>query len=315
MRIRYALIPFTSFVCLTVTGSAFVSNPLLFSKTAFYHSSFRPNNLRPRLARTARSSAAARRATTRLCASLRNSEVRRKELLTRRGDHFELDQGTGKIEFGATAYLVTQLADLTDAALNGGEDGATSQDKDGLSLISTWLQDERGLAMSIWDPSMIEERGDNVFRLQVMSINFLTLQVAPWVDVEMKTRTAKSSNGGMSQPVFCLQSIAFDPNVQILPGMKVTAESFGIVIEVAGQLRPTEDGRGVQGAIAFQTTGRLSPPMRLLPASALRSASASINRRIVDFATASFQEGARRQYLQFVQTQVETPNESAKVAT
>lgn len=226
-----------------------------------------------------------------------------------------MDQGTGRIEFGATVYLVTQLDDLTDAAANGAKDGATQQD--GLSLISSWLQDERGLAMSIWDPGMIEERGDNVFRLQVMALTFLTLQVAPWVDVEMRTRTAKSSNGAASQPVFCLQSIAFDPNVQILPGMKVTAETFGIVIEVAGQLRPTGDGRGVQGAIAFQTTGRLSPPMRLLPASALRSASAAINRRIVDFATASFQDGARRQYLQFVQKQQQNQNqkESAKVIT
>lgn len=316
MRRRSSLIHFIAFVCLAGTGRAFISNPLLSSEPAFYQPSIRPYNSRQLLAWTAHcSSAACRGDTTRLFASHRNAEVRRKELLTRRGDHFELDQGTGRIEFGATAYLVTQLDDLTVAALNGDDDnGAPSQGKDGLSLISTWLQDERGLAMSIWDPSMIEERGDNVFRLQVMSLNFLTLQVAPWVDVEMKTRTAKSG-GGAAQPVFCLQSIAFDPNVQILPGMKVSAESFGIVIEVAGQLRPTEDGRGVQSAIAFQTTGKLSPPMRLLPAPALRSASAAINRRIVEFATASFQDGARRQYQEFVQTQMQKQNESSKVVT
>jgi hypothetical protein len=135
-----------------------------------------------------------------------------------------------------------------------------------------------------------------------MTLGFLTLQVAPWVDVEMKTRVGTSQTG-VSQPVFCLQSIAFDPNVQILPGMKVTAESFGIVIEVSGQLRPAENARGVQGAIAFQTTGTLSPPMRLLPAPVLQAAASAINSRIVEFATSSFQKGARKQYREFVQKQ------------
>ena len=53
--------------------------------------------------------------------------ARRKELLTRRGPHFQLDRRTGKIEFGATANLVTTLGEDAD-----------------FDLISTWLQDERG---------------------------------------------------------------------------------------------------------------------------------------------------------------------------
>jgi hypothetical protein len=245
---------------------------------------------------TTRLSAAAR--PTAAAGAAAATEARRKELLTRRGDHFDLDPRTGRIEFGATAYLVTDLHDGGTGAIDGDPTSSTGQ----LESITKWLQDERGLAMSIWDPDMIEDRGDHVFRLQVMTLGFLTLQVAPWVDVEMKTRVGKSQTG-VSQPVFCLQSIAFDPNVQILPGMKVTAESFGIVIEVSGQLRPAENARGVQGAIAFQTTGTLSPPMRLLPAPVLQAAASAINSRIVEFATSSFQKGARKQYREFVQKQ------------
>lgn len=153
--------------------------------------------------------------------------------------------------------------------------------------------------MSIWDEKLVEDRGNSVYRLQVMPLRFVTLQVAPWVEVEMKTLLSKTNQ----QPVFCLQSIDFDPNIQILPGMRVTAESFGIVIEVAGQLRPSADGKGVQGAIAFQTTGQLSRPLRLVPESALKAAADTINDTVVKFATESFQKGARAQYQRFLQQQ------------
>lgn len=215
------------------------------------------------------------------------NESRRKELLTRRGNHFQLDRSSGRIEFGSTAYLVTQLT-------NPNED-----EDDNSGLISTWLRDEKGLAMSIWDEKLVEDRGNSVYRLQVMPLRFVTLQVAPWVEVEMKTLLSKTNQ----QPVFCLQSIDFDPNIQILPGMRVTAESFGIVIEVAGQLRPSADGKGVQGAIAFQTTGQLSRPLRLVPESALKAAADTINDTVVKFATESFQKGARAQYQRFLQQQ------------
>lgn len=207
------------------------------------------------------------------------TEARRKELLTRRGPYFKLNRSNGKIEFGATANLVTKLS------------GSPAQES-----IAAWLQDERGLALSIWDEQLVTPKGKSVYRLQTMNLQFVTLTLAPWVDVEMKTLL-----GTNHQPVFCLQSVDFDPNLQILPGMAISAASLGIVIEVVGQLRPAPDGQSVVGAIAFQTSGELPPPLRLLPDRVLQAASDTINETVVEFAVKSFQKGATAKYREFVQ--------------
>ena len=176
--------------------------------------------------------------------------------------------------------------------------------------IDDWLQNERSLALSIWDPKLTKELGNNVYRLQVMSLQFVTLQLAPWVDLQMKTvlskrnRTDNNSNPQNEQdhhPVFTLQSVAFDPNVQVLPGLRINADALGIVIEVAGQMR--RSGSGVTGTIAFQTTGKLPAPLRVLPESALKAASDAINGTIVKFAVRSFQSGAQKNYQEFLTSQ------------
>lgn len=215
------------------------------------------------------------------------SADRRQALLARNGPFFSLDRFKGKIEFGATANLVTVLEKSASAQ------GSSADD------ICVWLQDERSLALSIWDENLMQERGDSVYRLQVMTLQFVTLQLAPWVDVQMKTTVDPVSQ----QPVFTVQSVGYDPNIQLLPGMRISADTLGIEIEVAGELRPSADGKGVTGGIAFQTTGLLPPPMRILPEQVLKAASDAINQTIVNFAIASFQEGATSKYREFQQKQ------------
>lgn len=208
------------------------------------------------------------------------AESRRRLLLSRKGPHFQLERFSGSIEFGATANLVTTVSTESGSAPD---------------TIAEWLRDERGLALSIWDPKLMKEMGDNVYRLQIMTLQFVTLQLAPWVDIEMKTLL----DSQQKQPVFTLQSVSFDPNIQLLPGMRINADTLGIVIEVAGILRPAADGKSVEGSIAFQTTGKLPPPMRLLPEPALKAASDAINKIIVDFAIQSFQKGAKANFRDF----------------
>ncbi|KAL3930093.1 MAG: hypothetical protein SGARI_004580 [Bacillariaceae sp.] len=109
-----------------------------------------------------------------------------------------------------------------------------------------------------------------------MPLQFVTLQLQPAVD-----------------------SLGFEPNLQILPGMSVTAESLGLQLEVVGDLRPTVDGKGVTGKICFQSKGALPPPLRLVPESALKLAANSINDTVVKFAISSFQKGARQKYAEY----------------
>ena len=215
------------------------------------------------------------------------SKARRATLMSRQGPYFQLDRASGDIEFGATASLVTTLTQP-----------ARSDDTD--DSIAAWLQDERNLALSLWDPNLIEEKEDSVYRLQLMTLQFVTIQLAPWVDMQMKTYQAKSkSDPTRTLPIFRLQSLQFDPNLRVLPGVRVTADSLNLVIDVAGEMRPTPCGTGVAGSIAFATTGKLPLPLRVLPARALQAASHRINTTVAQFALQSFQKSAQANYLAF----------------
>eukprot|EP00548_Thalassiothrix_antarctica_P018474 CAMPEP_0194178782 /NCGR_PEP_ID=MMETSP0154-20130528/12319_1 /TAXON_ID=1049557 /ORGANISM="Thalassiothrix antarctica, Strain L6-D1" /LENGTH=295 /DNA_ID=CAMNT_0038893853 /DNA_START=23 /DNA_END=910 /DNA_ORIENTATION=- len=212
---------------------------------------------------------------------------RRKTLLSRDGPYFKIDRENEAIEFGATAKLVTKLND----------------DENGKEYIREWLSDERRVAMSIWDEDLITPTDEeSVYKLQLMKLQFVTIQLQPTVDMRMWSRTSSKTNS----PVFYLQSVDFDPNIQVLPGLgTIDAKTLGIKIEVVGQLAPTSDGMGVAGRIAFQTSGKLPPPLLLLPEGIIKAASDAINNTITQFAIASFQKGAISKYKEFVKAKKE----------
>jgi hypothetical protein len=194
---------------------------------------------------------------------------------------FDIDQSKTKIEFGASIDLVTNLEEQGDR-----------------EAIEEWLRDGRTLALSIWDD--IEELSENMYKLRIMKLQFVTLQLQPTVDVQMKTVTARSVKDPQREfPLFRLQSIDFDPHLEVLPGMRITAETLGIVIHVVGDLRPTIDGRGVTGKVSFATTGNLPPALAILPQGVLKTTANSINKTIISFASKSFENGARARYEQF----------------
>ncbi|CAJ1965784.1 unnamed protein product [Cylindrotheca closterium] len=226
-------------------------------------------------------------------ASSPDRESRRKELLSRNGPYFKLNRFQGAVEFGSSAKLVT--------VLNTQSSGSNGQDnkKENLEQISEWLSDGRGLAVSIWDESLMTELNNNLYRLQTMKLQFVTIQLAPSVDMKMWTQ---KDGGNNNMPTFSLQSVGFDPNIQLLPGVGISASSLGIQIDVDGELKPTLDGKGVEGKISFATQGILPPPMRMLPEPALKMASDSINETIVKFAIRSFEQGARKKYQEFLET-------------
>mmetsp|Transcript_27186 Transcript_27186/g.65053 ORF Transcript_27186/g.65053 Transcript_27186/m.65053 type:complete len:657 (-) Transcript_27186:1283-3253(-) len=249
------------------------------------------------------SSSSILRATTKV-SQTPEQKSRRKELLKRDGSFFQLDRSSGHVEFGASAKLVTRLVDETED--NG--DGDNNNNEDLSEMIKQWLSDGRGLAMSIWDPELLSDLGNDVYRLQTMELKFVTIQLSPTVDVQMWTQKGQNVKTGEFLPVFNLQSVRYDPNVQLFPGMgSVTAESLGIVIEVVGELIPTKDGKGVTGKISFATSGDLPPPLLILPDQVLKMASDTINDAVVQFAIQSFQSGAIDQFNQFRQDQQSRP--------
>jgi hypothetical protein len=200
----------------------------------------------------------------------------RDAILGRNGEYFQLDRMRGKIEFGSSNRINTYL--------------------DGSDEVSVrrWLSNDEQIAMSIWDPKLIKVVEPKVYRLKLMTLMFVTIQLAPHVDVKMWTDEKGSFN---------LESVAFDPNIQILPGIGVSADSLGISIDVVGELMPSADGKGVDGKIGFVTSGELPPPMRLLPEQVLKSSLSTINKTIANFAISSFQDGAREKFRLFLESE------------
>ena len=212
-------------------------------------------------------------------------EAKRAKILNRpNGEHFELDVLDGSIEFGSTATLVTTLESSPRAA----------------PVIENWLSKEQLVAASIWDEKLMQRLGDNVYRLELMTLQFVTISLAPRVDVLMWTEKSTASKyDGSYASIFKIESISFDPNIKILPGIGLTASSLGIQIEVAGELGLSEDGKGLSGAVGFTSRGILPAFMRILPRSILRGAVDLINRKVVNFAVQCFQKGAATEYGQY----------------
>mmetsp|Transcript_55385 Transcript_55385/g.60006 ORF Transcript_55385/g.60006 Transcript_55385/m.60006 type:complete len:340 (+) Transcript_55385:167-1186(+) len=234
-----------------------------------------------------------------------------KELIKREGPSFKLDRFTGRIEFGIATKLVTDLS----------KQQTTRTVTVNKASIEDWLTSGSGggtgFVVSIWDEALLEDLGNNTYRLQTMPLQFVTLQLQPSVDVKMWTQPAgKNRAGRQLPPIFKLQSMAFDTNVRWLPpGIGVgigggtstssslsseAAAALGILVEVAGDLRPTTDGTGVTGTISFQTQGVLPPPLRIVPEAVLQVAAETINTTILQFAVASFEKGVIEKYKEFM---------------
>eukprot|EP00560_Eucampia_antarctica_P009963 CAMPEP_0197828990 /NCGR_PEP_ID=MMETSP1437-20131217/5470_1 /TAXON_ID=49252 ORGANISM="Eucampia antarctica, Strain CCMP1452" /NCGR_SAMPLE_ID=MMETSP1437 /ASSEMBLY_ACC=CAM_ASM_001096 /LENGTH=241 /DNA_ID=CAMNT_0043430433 /DNA_START=187 /DNA_END=912 /DNA_ORIENTATION=+ len=205
------------------------------------------------------------------------------------GDIFELNKFTGKVEFGNTGSA--------DVTLDEGDEES----------ITRWLQDTKQVALSIWDKDMIRELGDNVFRLELMALQLVTIQLKPSVDVKMWTETTAveddddGSDGG-SSTVFKMQSVGFNPNIQVLPFIGLPKDALKLTIEVAGELYPAKDGKGLSGRIGFVSTGDLPPPMRIIPEPVLKAAITTINRTVSAFAIMSFQKGVTQNFRNFVRS-------------
>ena len=202
------------------------------------------------------------------------TEAERNTILSRSGDYWKMDRLRGKVSFGSSSFIRTGL------------EGA---DEDS---VRRWLADDRSIAMSIWDPKLVSNPEPQVYRLKLMTLMFVTIQLAPSVDVKMYTDDKTG--------VFKLESVAFEPGIQLLPGIKMSAESLGIVIDVVGELYPSRDGKSVDGKIGFVTSGDLPPPMRMLPEQAFKSSMSTINSTIMKFAQESFQKGARAKFREFL---------------
>jgi len=125
-----------------------------------------------------------------------------------------------------------------------------------------------------------------------------------WIVPDPDTDNGEGGGGGGARPLFQIQSIDFDPNIRLLPGLpNVSPASLGVEIEVVGELRPSTDGRGVTGRIGFCSGGKLPPPMRLLPSGVLRGAGRVICDTVSRFVLREFEKGAVGNFREYCREQ------------
>lgn len=222
-------------------------------------------------------------AKTRTLSIIKSKKFENDNILERKGEYFDFDRFKGKVEFGTTADLITALPSPSIEGISSS------------SMIAKWIQDERRVALSIWDPNLIKELGKSKYRLQLMTLQFVTITLTPTVDVDMWTEDIDS------KPVFYIESGAFDPNVQLLPGVSIN--SLDIQIKVVGTMQVSPDGKGLTGKIGFVSSGYLPPPLRLVPDSVMRKATEYINSTVKRFAIKSFQKGAVLEYRKFLRSE------------
>jgi len=210
----------------------------------------------------------------------------REAILKRNGRFFKLDRFSGKVQFGTTINLSTRLP--------------TPDSLRHKAPINQWLASPKEVALSIWEKSMISElkSSPDSYRLELMTLQFVTIQLAPTVDTRMWTEMSSSDQS----PLFKLQSFQFDPNIQIFPGVGIPSKDLGIEITVVGELRPNIDQSGVIGKIGFVSGGILPPPLRLLPDFVLEAAAETISQTTANFAVNNFQQGAPSRYREFIQS-------------
>ena len=87
----------------------------------------------------------------------------RDAILRRNGEYFQLDRMRGKIEFGSSNRIKTNL---------DGSDEAS---------VRRWLSNDEQIAMSIWDPKLIKVVEPRVYRLKLMTLMLVTIKLAPHV--------------------------------------------------------------------------------------------------------------------------------------
>eukprot|EP00594_Rhizosolenia_setigera_P012536 CAMPEP_0178964964 /NCGR_PEP_ID=MMETSP0789-20121207/15991_1 /TAXON_ID=3005 /ORGANISM="Rhizosolenia setigera, Strain CCMP 1694" /LENGTH=300 /DNA_ID=CAMNT_0020649841 /DNA_START=294 /DNA_END=1196 /DNA_ORIENTATION=- len=175
--------------------------------------------------------------------------------------------------------------------------------------ISSWLKQEDRIACAIWDKDRLTTLSaeTKLYKLRLITLQFLTFELQPDVDVLMWSEY--DENDDTSEVVFYFESVGFEPNFiyGLTSSSRKTKNTKGqslpmqMKIDVAGEMRVSFDGKGLEGTFGFTTTGKLPAPLRVTPRSALYAAGSAISNKIADFAIQSFNEGTKREFENYLQ--------------
>jgi len=206
-----------------------------------------------------------------------------KRVLTNTGDIFTLSP-TGAIEFGNTLSLSTPLLSSPDP-----------------SLLNSFISDPARVMASLWDPKLKTELSPTSFTLKLLSIDFISFSLAPSVTVAVSTSTTSSG-----ATIFRMHSTSFEPNISLLPNLKITADQLNLAIDLVGQLRVARDGKSIVGGMGYVVSGTLIGPTKFIPKTLLSSASSAINKRTTTDARSSFESGVRKQLAIFKKEELDS---------
>ena len=225
-----------------------------------------------------------------------NLNARRKVLFGKKENYYELDRKSGRIVFGGPVPLANKFDTL-------------SPDD---TILNEWLNDEEAFAMGFWRDSHLTRISEDVYRLGLLTLQFVNLKFEPWVEVQVKTVPDSKA-----LPVFTLQGINYDPNpqeIQFIPGMPRSLtlddviKNLDITVEVVGQVRQSpKDPAALSGRMVYEVTGKLPSALLLFPDPLLKAAADTITKEVVEFAQYSFKQGTTHKFKHYQAAHKKTP--------
>ena len=165
-----------------------------------------------------------------------------------------------------------------------------SVDADELQL---YVSDPVNLLGAAWPKELIQNRPNGVYRLKQEPLNFANLvQIDNFVDV----RIGKSEPDGRIR----MASTAIESFATFGPTAKERVE---VDLDLQGWLEPVSKAGGnnarIRGQVAFTASGNLIGPLIFAPTPVLETATAVINRGVLEYARREFIRGIEGSFRRF----------------
>ena len=192
------------------------------------------------------------------------------EALTPPGKTFYRRVGFDRVEFGGRLAVDSTL------------EASSAQ-------FSEYLTPKR-IVSAAWDPNMVQDLEDGVFRLTQEPVNFAGSELAISVDVAVVQKGSAMKLD--SKDISCV--ITFNRRPQRLP----------VDISLDGRLLPqSSDPSRIQGSFDFTIKGKLVGPLLLLPDPALSAATGLVSLGIIRYAQNRFVNGVKSDFRLWQQQQ------------
>eukprot|EP00639_Heterosigma_akashiwo_P034210 CAMPEP_0194715294 /NCGR_PEP_ID=MMETSP0296-20130528/7008_1 /TAXON_ID=39354 /ORGANISM="Heterosigma akashiwo, Strain CCMP2393" /LENGTH=170 /DNA_ID=CAMNT_0039615041 /DNA_START=289 /DNA_END=805 /DNA_ORIENTATION=- len=162
-----------------------------------------------------------------------------------------------------------------------------------MDLLRDYLVGDSGrIVRCSWDEELIEDLGNDIFRLQNKPIDFLVFNIQPQVTIEVVTdkKSGKTTLKAKEITILGAESLSDRVNIEVNGSLEATEK----VTKLGSSSMKT---MSLEGKIEFTVSGTLpSQISSLTPTGMLQSATGGVNRRLTEYTTQKFRRAIVADY-------------------